>query len=196
MDALYNARVSSSLEKCTIDHGVWMEEIAGGGKLIDFLPIEKAKRIIDDGVSLIKSIPGQEEHSRIAKYILRVFNGEYNRNGLIAYLMRIGAIDEDKAIIIADDQINKVASRFMVEKWKGQGCKRVRWVHSGKPNPRDYHMRRWNGISGKRNGRPNGLNGFEFDIDRPPIICQKTKERGYPGQMINCRCHIEPIWEV
>ena len=163
--------------------------------LIEFVPREKAKKIVEDNVALIKTIPSDDEHRRIARYILRVFQGIYSRDDLISYLMRIGGVDEDRAIMIADDQMHKAAERFLVEKWKGQGCKRVRWVHEGATNPRQYHLRQWNGRSGKRNGRPNGLNGYEFDIDKPPVINLKTKERGYPGQMINCHCRLVPIWD-
>lgn len=163
--------------------------------LIEFVPRDRARKIVEEGVSLIRTIPDEESHRRIASYILKVFQGLYSREDLIAYIMRIGGVDEDRAILIADDQMNKAAERFLVEKWKGQGCKRVRWVHKDDTNPRKYHLRKWNGVSGKRNGRPNGLNGYEFDIDKPPVINQKTKERGYPGQMINCHCRLEPIWD-
>ena len=163
--------------------------------LIGFVPKEKARKIIEDNVALIKTIPGEDEHRRIVWYLLRVFYGIYSRDELVAYLMKMGGVDEDRAMMIADDQIHKAAERFLVEKWKGQGCKRVRWVHEGRTNPRQYHLRQWNGKSGKRNGRPNGLNGYEFDIDKPPVINLKTKERGYPGQMINCHCRLVPIWK-
>lgn len=163
--------------------------------LIDFVPREKAKKIIAEGVSLIRTIPGEDAHRKITNYLLRVFQGDATRDDFIIYLMRLGGVDEDRAVMIADDQMNKASERFLVEKWKSQGCKRVRWVHKDDMNPRQYHLRPWNGISGKRNGRPNGLNGYEFDIDKPPVINQKTKERGYPGQMINCHCRLEPIWE-
>ena len=163
--------------------------------LIGFVPKGKARKIIEDNVALIKTIPGEDEHRRIVWYLLRVFYGIYSRDELVAYLMKMGGVDEDRAMMIADDQIHKAAERFLVEKWKGQGCKRVRWVHEGATNPRQYHLRRWNGKSGKRNGRPNGLNGYEFDIDKPPVINLKTKERGYPGQMINCHCRLVPIWK-
>ena len=162
--------------------------------LIEYIPRARATEIVSEGVSLIKTIPSAEDHRRIAMYIMRVFDGRATRDSLIAYLMRIGGVDYDRAQMIADDQLNKASERFLVEKWKGLGCKLVKWVHKGETNPRVYHLRKWNGVSGKRNGRPNGLNGYIFPIDRPPIIDLKTKERGYPGQMINCKCRLEPIW--
>ena len=163
-------------------------------RLIEFLDRSIARKIVADNVSLIKTIPTEEDHRRIAMYIMRVFDGYATRDSFIAYLMRIWKVDYDRARMIADDQLNKASERFLVEKWKGQGCKLVKWVHKGETNPRVYHLRKWNGVSGKRNGRPNGLNGYVFPIDRPPVIDPKTKERGYPGQMINCRCALEPIW--
>ena len=164
-------------------------------RLIEYVPHDRAKKIVEENVALIRTIPEEGKHRRIVWYLLRVFHGIYTREELIAYLMKMGKVDEERATIIADDQIHKAVEKFLVEKWKGQGCKRVKWVHKGDTNPRQYHLRLWNGVSGKRNGRPNGLNGFEFDISKPPIINLKTKERGYPGQMINCHCRLVPIWD-
>lgn len=162
--------------------------------LIEYVQRDRARRIIAEGVGLIKTIPTEEDHRRIAMYVMRVFDGRATRDSFIAYLMRMGGVDYARAQMIADDQLNKASERFLVEKWRGQGCKLVKWVHKGETNPRVYHLRKWNGVSGKRNGRPNGLNGYIFQIDSPPIIDLKTKERGYPGQMINCQCRLEPVW--
>lgn len=180
--------------KGTLDE-VYPHRLRRVRSLIDFVPKDRAKKIVEENAALIRTIPDEESHRRIANYILGVFQGLYSRDDFIAYLMRIGGVDEDRAMLIADDQMHKAAERFLVEKWKGQGCKKVRWVHKDETNPRKYHLRKWNGISGKRNGRPNGLNGYVFDIDKPPVINPKTKERGYPGQMVNCHCRLEPIWE-
>ena len=163
--------------------------------LIEYIPRDKARKIIADFVSLIKTIPSEEDHRRIARYIMRIFDGKATRDSFISYLMRVWDVDYNRAMMIADDQLNKVAERCLVEKWKGQGCELVRWVHKGESNPRVYHLRKWNKVSGKRNGRPNGLNGYVFPISRPPVIDPRTGERGYPGQMINCRCRLEPIWD-
>lgn len=163
--------------------------------LVEYLPREEARRIVAEFVALIKTIADEHSHRRIAMYIMRVFDGRATRDSFIAYLIRNWGIDYDRARMIADDQLSKATERFLVAKWKKQGCKMVKWVHKGATNPRIYHLRRWNKVSGKRNGRPNGLNGYIFPIDRPPIINPKTKERGYPGQMINCHCQLEPLWD-
>lgn len=163
--------------------------------LIEFIPRNVARKIVAEGVALIKTIPSVDAHRRIALYVMRVFDGRATRDSFIAYLMRVWKVDYARARLIADDQLAKASERFLVEKWKSQGCEMVRWVHKGATNPRVYHLRKWNKVSGKRNGRPNGLNGYVFPINRPPVIDPKTGARGYPGQMINCHCRLEPIWD-
>ena len=54
-------------------------------------------------------------------------------------------------------------------------------------------MTKWDGHTGKRNGKPNGLNGYIFDLSKPPVIDKKTSERGYPAQLVNCKCYLVPV---
>ena len=62
------------------------------------------------------------------------------------------------------------------------GITQFKWVHAGgSKDPRNYHK--------------NVLNGKVFNVDDPPIIDQKTGERGYPGQAINCKCYQVPVIE-
>lgn len=161
--------------------------------LLDYVPRQRMKEMIKNNVSLIKTIPGDHNHERIALYITRVISGLYTREMLIDYLQRIGEVDEERAALIADDQIAKITMQMLVDKWLKQGYKMARWEHKGAADPRKYHLRKWNGRSGRRTGMPNGLNGFIFRLDRPPVINPITMERGYPGQLINCHCSLVPI---
>ena len=160
-------------------------------RLIDQVPHKFSRNTISDFVSLIKTIP-PDLHPRIQRYIVRVFNGTADRDGLIRYLQRRCGVSEARARMIADDQIAKAAERMRVEKWRSRGKDYVRWVHGGESDPRDYHLSDWDGISGV-DGRPNGLNGFVFELSNPPVIDLETGERGYPAQLINCHCYLEPI---
>lgn len=176
-------------------HESMPHRIRRGRRLIESVPLSDAREIINRNVSLIKSI-SPSLHPNIAAYIKRVFNGSRTRNELVSYLERKGEVSRARAEMIADDQITKDVELFLVEKWKKHGVKYVKWVHQGANEPRKFHMEHWNGKSGVRSGNPNGLNGFIFPIDRPPIIDKKTRERGYPGQLINCHCHLEPVMEI
>lgn len=153
-----------------------------------------ARRIIRENVALIKTIPFLDIVKAEQK-ILAYFRLKITRDQLARYFYRVadGAITKAWAEVIADDQINKASERLRVEKWKKNGVRMVRWVHDNFSEPRPYHKEEWNGRSGIFDGRPNGLNGYIFPIDFPPVIDPRTGERGYPGQLINCKCHLEPV---
>lgn len=160
-------------------------------RLIEQVPYKFSRSTIADFISLIKTIP-PALLPRVKSYIVRVFNGNADREDLIRYLHDRCGVSEARARMIADDQIAKAAERMRVEKWRSQGKDYVRWVHGGASDPRDYHLRDWDGTSGA-DGRPNGLNGFVFELSNPPVIDLLTGERGYPAQLVNCHCHLEPI---
>lgn len=99
-----------------------------------------------------------------------------------------------RARLIAHTQNCRATEDMLLSRCEENGVTRVRWCHSHLPEkPRDYHLRKWDGHSGKRNGKPNGLNGYEFDINNPPVIDLKTGERGFPAQLINCKCYLVPV---
>lgn len=159
--------------------------------LILFIPPARVKELTYGFVNLIKTIEDYK-FPYIVEHIIGYFKGKYTRDKIVAYIRSCG-VSEARAELITDDQINKLAERLKIERWKAQGISKAKWLHSGMGEYRPYHMRKWNGRSGKRDGNPNGLNGFVFDIDSPPVIDTKTGERGYPGQLIGCRCRLEPV---
>lgn len=86
----------------------------------------------------------------------------------------------NKAKNIALDQTQKAYSNLAASRARDIGVTEYIWRHAGgSQNPRSYHK--------------NVLNGKKFSLDEPPVIDQKTGEKGKPGDAINCRCYIEPI---
>ena len=99
-----------------------------------------------------------------------------------------------RARLIAKNENGMATEALLISRCSESGLTMVKWCHSHlSEKPRDYHLRRWDGHSGKRNGKPNGLNGFIFDISKPPVIDKKTGERGFPAQLINCKCFLVPV---
>jgi hypothetical protein len=74
--------------------------------------------------------------------------------------------------LIARDQVRKVTTAINVERAKSAGITKFRWRHSGGGSePRQDHV---------------DMDGMIFSYDDPPVIDERTGERGYPGQLINC----------
>ena len=151
------------------------------------------RRIVRETARLIRSIP--RKYLKKVDAAIEAYNDGMLRNG--GFDARMEELERQcftRVNIIAHDQNNKATESLMLLRMDEDGVRLVKWCHSHlSEKPREYHLRKWDGHTGKRNGKPNGLNGYIFDISKPPVIDKKTGERGFPAQLINCKCFLVPV---
>jgi len=135
-----------------------------------------------ENVGLIKSIQ-QQYNERISQLVLRsAATGGRGAAEIFEGIRHYDGLTEKRAKLIAVDQTRKITAAMNVERAKSVGMKRFEWVHSGGgADPRKLHLR---------------YDGQVFDYDNPPVIDERTGERGFPGQLINCRCVMVPVLEL
>lgn len=146
---------------------------------------ETFKSTINANADLIVSIQRQ--------YIDEVKSGVYRSiasgNGLAdlqPFLQKRFDLTDRKAKNLALDQTRKAFNDINADRMRAVGMTKFEWIHSGGGHkPRPYHF----------DDFPAGLNGGIFDINDPPIVDEKTGERGLPGHAINCKCTMRPILE-
>ena len=157
------------------------------------------KAHIAENAALIKSIPTQYLE-RVQGALTRAITGNGSLRQFEMEVAKYSRKELGRAKLIAHDQTHKVFTTMVARRCSQLGIKRMQWFHSntGK-EPRPYHIRKWDGVSGKQDGHPNGLNGFIFDLGKLPVIQEaigKQKEiRGLPSQLVNCRCFMKPVIE-
>ncbi len=89
-------------------------------------------------------------------------------------------IYKNKAKNTALDQTRKAYTNVTASRMKDVGVDEYVWEHAGgSVKPRDYHR--------------YVLNGKTFKLSDPPIIDQKTGQRGKPGDAISCKCFMRPV---
>ncbi|WP_337999362.1 phage minor head protein [Morganella morganii] len=132
-----------------------------------------------ENVFLIKSIP-QQFHSRIEGAALRsVSQAGSGSKTLLDEIKAAGVKEEKRAVFIAVDQTRKITTAANYERMKSAGIRKAIWHHSaGSAEPRKLHQQ---------------LDGEVFDLDDPPVIDERTGERGLPGQLPNCKCFWTPV---
>lgn len=151
------------------------------------------KASVQENVSLIKSLPAQYEE-RVRGAVYRTVAGGGTLKNLRAELVKYARMTDNRAKLVASDQTHKAFVNLSVQRMKHVGITKYMWVYTyASKIPRDYHKRHWDGKSGKKDGHPNGLNGFIFDLQHLPVIDEKTGERGLPGQLPFCRCKLSPV---
>jgi len=132
-----------------------------------------------ENVALIKTIPS-EYHKRIHGAVTRsITKGDFGAARVFEEVSKIGHSTAGRAELIAVDQTRKITTAMNTERMRSIGVKEFRWIHShGGGEPRKLHL---------------DYDGEIFDINDPPIIDRRTGERGYPGELINCKCKMAPV---
>ena len=133
---------------------------------------------IQENVQLIKSIP-QKYFTEVQGAVMRSITTGQGEADLIPFLHKQTGITLRRAQIIARDQTRKAFSNINFERMKKIGVTEYQWLHSaGGQKPRKLHQRMSDNI---------------YRMDNPPVIDEKTGQRGKPGDLINCRCRMVPI---
>ncbi len=139
---------------------------------------EAVKASIIENVGLIKSIP-TEYFLRIQGSVMRNITAGQGSAGILTTIERIGTVTTARAALIARDQTSKATTAVNSARMSALGIRKFEWLHSaGGKEPRQLHVE---------------MSGKVYDLDDPPVIDDKTGERGLPGQLINCRCRMVPV---
>jgi hypothetical protein len=118
--------------------------------------------------------------------IFKAMSGKGDLGTLKEAVQRICGISAKQAKLIAIHQSSKIYSQLSIENMRRAGITKVKWLHSSAGRtPREYHKTLWDGVS---HNPPNGLNGYIFDLNKPPIADLETGERAMPGELLECRC--------
>lgn len=165
--------------------GQSLKEVSGGVTLktdvISGAVADVVKASIKQNVALIKSIP-REYFLEIEGEVMRSIQTGRGMADLQPFLEKRYGITKRRAALIARDQTSKATAAINRARMQGLGVKKFKWLHSmGGKEPRPLHK--------------NVLNGNVYSFDDPPVIDERTGEKGFPGQLINCRCRMVPVIE-
>lgn len=161
-----------------------LKELSGGatiktanmpGTLSDLI-----KAAVAENVNLIKTIQAGY-FAKVRTAISATILGENPEHNLAETLQQMQGQTERRAQLLALDQTRKVYTAINTKRMQAAGIKKFEWIHSGGGNePREDHEE---------------MDGKVYDFANPPIIDKRTGERGLPGDAINCRCTMRPIFD-
>lgn len=154
--------------------GAKAANFAISGSVVSAEKKEIFKALVFENVSLIRSIPN-EYFKQITGAVARSIENGDGVRWLASELKKFGHSTERRVQLIAQDQTRKAYNSINLRNFQEAGIRKFKWLHSGgSAQPREYHK--------------NVLNGNIYDMDNPPVIDQRTGERGFPGQLPYCRC--------
>lgn len=163
--------------------GASLREMSGGLTIKTYqMPAALYDKVLAstaENVALIKSIPAQFQE-RIQGIVLRsIQSGGQGAKSIFDEIQSLNQVTRNRAKLIAVDQTRKITSAMNEERMKAAGVKKFEWIHSGGgAEPRSLHVE---------------YDGRIFNMDDPPVIDKRTGQRGFPGELINCRCRMRPV---
>ncbi|HEY4438720.1 MAG TPA: phage minor head protein [Lelliottia sp.] len=128
---------------------------------------------VQENTQLIKSIPKQHLDD-VAKITQQAVDEGWRIEKLRKAIQDRFHVPENRAVLIATDQIGKANSAVSMQRMRDYGIRKYKWRGAMDSRERKEHVDR---------------EGEEFDIDHPP-------EDGPPGYPIRCRCWPEPVWDI
>ena len=184
--SLANAMVSGALKTSATNVGEALKQLSGGLTLktsvVSEGQEEVATALIAENVSLIKSIPEQYLKDVTGSVMRSITTGE-GLADLVPDLQKYEGITYRRAKLIALDQTRKAYNSINRQKLLNNGIREFIWDHSGGGlHPRESHI----DISGK-------TFSFENVREQQAALGVPERDRGLPGEPINCRCTMRPI---
>lgn len=133
---------------------------------------------VTENIGLIKSIPKQYLDGVRGQMMRSITTGQ-GLAELIPAIQKQGNVTLKRARLIATDQTLKAFGNLNKARLTKLGLEEFEWLHSGGgQHPRRLHQQ---------------MSGKIYSLSDPPVIDEKTGERGIPGQLINCRCRMIPV---
>lgn len=122
--------------------------------------------------SLIKSIPKQY-HSKVDRLVLTALQEGKRKDWLADEVKKLGDITDNRARLIARDQIGKIDSQIREIRQRDLGIKGYYWICR---------------MDGRERKKHHDRHQLYFSWDNPP-------NDGHAGMPVNCRCEDEPAIE-
>lgn len=100
------------------------------------------------------------------------------------YFMTRWGIAERKAEFLARNESGIASSVLKATHYQDMGCTHFKWLRSTSKEKRELHLE-----YAKETNNKYGIGGTNiFAFDNPPIIDERTGQRGLPQQIYNCSC--------
>lgn len=132
---------------------------------------------VADNVDLVKSLVF-DQLDDLKGIVMRGARAGLHHTAIADQIRERFGVTQRRAALIATDQVGKLNGELNQLRQQTLGIRRYRWSTSRDERVRPGHAR---------------LDGTIQRWDSPPVVDERTGERGHPGQPVRCRCQAIPI---
>lgn len=157
-------------------------------KLTDFRANEIAKNYTNNLNYWIKNWSGEEIVKMRETVGQMAIDGKSNKT-IAEYIHNRYGVGKKKALFLARNENAIATTSYLKAKYQEEGFTHYRWITNFDGRERPLHKE-----LGQKYGNKYGIDGTNiFSFDDPPIIDERTGQRGNPSETYNCRCTFIPV---
>ena len=146
-------------------------------KIDDFMSNEIAQRYTNNLNFWIKNWT-EEEIIKMRNVVGQMAIDGKSTKTIAAYIEKEFGISQRHAKFLARNESAIATSSYLSAKYEAEGFTHFKWETIVDGRERDLHKK---------------LNGTIWRFDNPPVIDDRTGEKGLPSQTYNCRCSFSPV---
>lgn len=146
-------------------------------KLTEFRQNEIAKRYTENLDFWVKNWTS-ENIIKMREVVGQMSIEGKSRKDIENYIIKEFGIAQRKAKFLARNESAIATTSYLQSKYKDEGFSSFKWVTN---------------LDGRERPSHKELNGKLFSFDNPPIIDERTGQRGLPAETYNCRCLMSPV---
>lgn len=146
-------------------------------KMTDFRAKEMAENYTDSLEYYIKDWQ-QQEIVKMREVVGQMAIDGESRVTIANYIESQFKVSQRKAKFLARNESSIAVAGYLKAKYEEEGFEEFKWITNIDGRERELHKE---------------LNGKIFRFDDPPIIDERTGQRGLPGETYNCRCKFIPV---
>ena len=120
----------------------------------------------------------QEETAKLREVIGQMVLEGKSQKTITEYIINNFEQDARHAKFLARNEAGIVTTEYLKERYINEGYNKFKWITNLDGRERPLHKE---------------LNGKIFSFDDPPIIDERTGQRGLPKETYNCRCTFVPV---
>ena len=112
---------------------------------------------------------------KLRNKVQKNFNEGCRASNLIDVIQKNYGVSKNKAKFLARQETSLLTAEYTVQRYKDLGSKRWKWSTSHDSSVRPLHK---------------ALDGQVFTYEAPPVIDDRTGQKGFPRQAFGCRCKL------
>lgn len=100
-------------------------------------------------------------------------------------------IEKRHSLFLARNETAIATTSYLATKYQEEGFTKFKWITNfdGRERPLHHEL-------GQKFNNKYGLNKTNiFRFDNPPVIDERTGQKGFPADTYNCRCHMIPVMD-